>query len=81
MSDHDELRNLLIDFFGLSSAVQNEELSQSSLPAWDSLAMVQLIGELQSTFGVEFDLDQIQALRSYSEIRECLSRKGVNLAG
>ena len=80
MSEQDRLRNLLIDFFGLSPAVTNEELSQPAIPAWDSLAMVQLIGELQSAFGIEFDLDEIQALRSYNEIRDCLLRKGVNVA-
>jgi acyl carrier protein len=49
------------------------------VPAWDSLAMVQLIGELQAVFAVDFDIEEIQTLRSYAEIRNCLHGKGVKL--
>jgi hypothetical protein len=38
--------------------------------------MVQLISELQATFSVDFDLDEIQRLRSYDEIRAALVSKG-----
>jgi acyl carrier protein len=44
---------------------------------WDSLAMVQLITELERRFSKEFDLEEIHRLRSYTEIRETLSRKGL----
>ncbi len=77
MKNNDRLRELLIDFFALPADVR--ELSQKAIPAWDSLAMVQLIGELQATFAIEFDIDEIQALRSYQEIRDCLARKGVDV--
>jgi hypothetical protein len=40
--------------------------------------MVQLIADLQGTFSVEFDLEEIQSLRSYDEIRSALSRKGIS---
>jgi acyl carrier protein len=39
--------------------------------------MVQLITELERRYSVEFDLDEIQLLRSYAEIREALTRKGL----
>lgn len=78
MRNKDRLHELLIDFFGLPSDTGTEQLSQAALPAWDSLAMVQLIGELQANFSVEFDIDEIQELRSYEEIRDCLARKGIN---
>jgi acyl carrier protein len=77
MKNRDRLRELLIDFFALPAEVG--ELSQKAIPAWDSLAMVQLIGELQATFAVDFDIDEIQTLRNYEEIRDCLARKGVDV--
>ena len=39
--------------------------------------MVQLIAELQNRYSVEFDLEEIQTLRSYREIYDTLVRKGV----
>jgi hypothetical protein len=41
--------------------------------------MVQLIAELQGSFSVEFELDEIDALRSYEEIQRTLSKKGISL--
>jgi acyl carrier protein len=80
MKNKDRLQEVLVEFFALPASTPTTELSQKTIPAWDSLAMVQLIGELQTAFNVEFDIDEIQTLRSYEEIRHCLMAKGVDLA-
>jgi acyl carrier protein len=77
MSDKDRLLDLLIEFFNLPSNTGAKDISQNTVSSWDSLAMVQLISELQATFSVEFDLDEIQRLRSYDEIRTALASKGI----
>jgi acyl carrier protein len=79
MPRHDALLELLVEFFQLPSGTAPEALSQKSVANWDSLAMVRLIAELQSTFFVEFDLDEIETLTTYTQIREALTRKGVTL--
>lgn len=79
MNKSDRLLRLLTDFFNLPAETHPREISQQTIPSWDSLAMVQLIGDLQGSFLVEFDLDEIEALRSYDEIRHALTRKGVSL--
>jgi acyl carrier protein len=73
----DLLQTLLIDFFDLPADTPREELRQEAIGKWDSLAMVQLIAELQGTFGTDFELNEIEHLRSYDEIRAALSRKRV----
>ena len=73
----DSLHRLLIEFFDLPANTRSEDISQQLLSKWDSLAMVQLITELERRFSIEFDLDEIHRLRSYAEIREVLSRKGL----
>ena len=79
MKNKDRLHELLVEFFALPASIPTTELSQKTIAAWDSLAMVQLIGEIQAVFAIEFDIDEIQTLRSYEEIRNCLMAKGVNL--
>ncbi len=79
MQKNDPLQQLLAEFFDLPPDTDPSEITQDRLPSWDSLAMVQLIAELQRTFSVDFDLEEIQYLRSYSEIRAALSRKAVSL--
>ena len=71
------LHRLLVEFFELQANTRSEDISQQLLAKWDSLAMVQLITELERRFSIEFDLDEINRLRSYAEIREVLSRKGL----
>jgi len=79
MDNNDALLRLLRDFFNLPPDIRPEEITQKKIGAWDSLAMVQLIADLQGTFLVDFDLDEIGALRCYEEIRDTLLKKGVSL--
>jgi acyl carrier protein len=79
MQRADSLLQLLIEFFDLRTDVPPENVTQSAVAAWDSLAMVQLISELQAAFSVEFELEELEALRSYEEIKRALKRKGVVL--
>lgn len=78
MNDSDPLLRLLVEFFDLPADTRPENVRQQLLPSWDSLAMVQLITELEGKFLVNFDIDEIQRLRSYGEIRDALSRKGIS---
>jgi len=75
----DALLQLLVEFFDLPADTRPENIKQQLLPSWDSLAMVQLITELEGRFLVNFDIDEIQRLRTYDEIRAALSTKDVSL--
>jgi acyl carrier protein len=77
----DTLLQLLVEFFDLPTDTRPENIRQQLLPSWDSLAMVQLITELEGRFLVNFDIEEIQRLRSYDEIRDVLTKKGVSLEG
>jgi len=76
----DRLRDLLIEFFELPPDTMASDIVQERIAKWDSLAMVQLIVELQTVFGVEFEVDEIDRLTSYSQIGEALGRKGVKVS-
>jgi acyl carrier protein len=75
-NNNDPLLGLLLEFFDLPADTRPENISQQLLPSWDSLRMVQLITELERMFSVNFDIDEIDRLRSYDEIRDALCRKG-----
>lgn len=77
MSESHALRDLLIEFFELPPTTATDDLTQSSVAKWDSLAMVQLITEMQSALAVEFDINEIERLTSYAEIRVALTRKAL----
>ena len=77
MDPEDRLLPLLLEFFELPADTRPENIRQQLLPAWDSLATVQLITDLERAFSVSFDIEEIVRLRSYQEIRDALSRQGV----
>ncbi len=79
-AETDRLRDLLIEFFELPPDTMASDIVQERITKWDSLAMVQLIVELQTVFEVEFDVDEIDQLTSYSRIGEALGRKGVKVS-
>ena len=76
MNNNDPLLGLLVEFFELPPDILPENITRQSLPSLDSLRMVQLITELEGAFLVNFDIDEIDRLRSYDEIRDALCRKG-----
>jgi acyl carrier protein len=78
-NNNDPLLRLLVEFFDLPDDTQPENIRQPLLASWDSLAMVQLITELEGAFSVNFDVGEIQRLRSYDEIRDALFKKGISL--
>jgi len=79
MNNNDPLLDLLLEFFDLPAHTRPEDIRQQLVPSWDSLAMVQLITELEGKFLVSFDVHEIQRLRSYDEIGDVLRRKVVSL--
>ena len=79
MNNSDPLQGLLVDFFNLPPETSPSQITQQAIESWDSLAMVQLIVDLQRAFAIQFDLNEIETLRSYEEISRALSRRGVLL--
>ncbi|MGA2556122.1 MAG: hypothetical protein ABSG04_07595 [Verrucomicrobiota bacterium] len=79
MNTNDPLRQLLVEFLELPADTPPEQISQQAVKHWDSFLMVRLITELQESFSVEFDLDEVDKLTDYAQIRAALVRKGVGL--
>ena len=77
MSSSDVFRQLLIAFFDLLFDIEPENISQKSIPAWNSLASIQLIAELQGRFNVDLDVKKLKSRRSYSGFATALSEKAL----
>ena len=62
------LKNVL----GLESATK--ALSQQNCDKWDSLRHLNLIVELESEFGVEFDPEEISGMKCFEDIERVLTQ-------
>lgn len=55
----------------------NDGLEYNSIPEWDSVAHMALIAELEDSFDVMLDTDDIVAMSSVGKIREILKKYDV----
>jgi len=54
-----------------------DPMSFEEVPGWDSIGHMNLVTELESRFGISFDMDEIVALDSVGAVRAIVARKKV----
>ena len=77
MNNHEKLMLAISGVLDVSVDLINDDSDQDSLPGWDSLAMVNLVMELETIFNVSFDLLEIAEFKSVRIIKLFLEDKGV----
>lgn len=56
-----------------------DDLRYNSIPEWDSVAHMALIAELEESYDIMLDTDDIVAMSSVGKIREILGKYDVNV--
>ena len=77
MNATDKLRDAFARALYLDSAGISEELAYNSIPEWDSVAHMALVAELERSFDVMLDTDEIIDMSSFGKARQILARHGV----
>ncbi|MGO9114290.1 MAG: acyl carrier protein [Thermoguttaceae bacterium] len=54
-----------------------DPMSFEEVPGWDSIGHMNLVTELESRFGISFDMDEIVGLDSVGAVRAIVARKKV----
>lgn len=79
MTTKDRLINVVADVFNLPVSEISDSSSQDTIEKWDSLGLINLVSELETTFSVQFELADIAVMKNVAIIREILKDKGVDL--
>jgi acyl carrier protein len=73
----------LVDCFVQTFAIEREhvtlDLAYQSIPPWDSVGHMALVAEIENTFNVTLDTDEIIAMSDVSKAVEILRTHGVVL--
>lgn len=77
MNNEEKLFRTIAGVLNVDPATVTEASSPSTIPGWDSLAMVNLVAELEAAFGVEFDILEIADFHNVQIIKTTLIDKGV----
>ena len=65
----------------LQNIFENQEIdinsSAENLNEWDSVAMINIVLEIENQFKVKINVNDITNLKSYKSIKKILSNKGI----
>lgn len=78
-NNKEKLYNVVSEILGVKKSDINEKSSQDNIENWDSLAIVNMVTELERAFDVQFDILEIVEFYSIEIIRLILIEKGVKL--
>ncbi len=77
MDNLNKYNQVFCETFGVSEDVLNDAFTFRAVPAWDSVAHLSLISNLEDEFDVMFDAEDILHYGSYLNGIEILKRYGV----
>jgi acyl carrier protein len=73
----DKLQTIFSEALGLPAEVDWATLAYRKVPEWDSVAHMQLVGEIEEAFGVMLDTTDVLGMSSFAAARDILSKYGV----
>ena len=77
MNNQKKIFITIAEVLEIKKSLINENSSSDTLKNWDSLAMINIIIELEKNFNVKFNALEIANLQSLKIIKETLRKKGV----
>lgn len=61
---------------GIAPDAIHDELRYATIPQWDSIAHMSVVGALEEAFGVMIDMDEVIDMSSVGKAREILRKHG-----
>lgn len=68
-----------VNGLGIDESAVNGELAYQSIPEWDSVGHMGLIAELEESFGIQMETDDIVDFSSFEGGKEILKKYGVEI--
>ena len=72
-----KLEELIGNILDLNPTELTDDLTQSAVQSWDSLAHINIIMALEEVYGVTFSTEEIPTVKSLGDVRRLLRMKGV----
>jgi len=79
MSENNKLLNAFLAALGEQDSNEIERAEYGVTTGWDSMAHMQLIGEIESTFDVMLDTDEVISMSSYQRAKEIVKAHGIEV--
>lgn len=80
MTNLEKYKEVFKNIFGVDESVLNEDFTFKAISAWDSMTHMSLITELEDTFDIMLETEDIIHYGSYMNGIEILKRYGVEFS-
>ncbi len=80
MSNKEIYDGIFIDCFGVSQTELNEDLKYQSVESWDSVGHMAMVAQLEDTFGIMLEMDDIIDFGSYTIGVDILKKYNVEIS-
>ncbi len=75
----DRLKKVFIEVLDIRPETDWDNLKYRGIEQWDSVAHMQLVGEIEETFDVMLETNDVLAMSSFNEAVKILQRLGASL--
>lgn len=76
-----KLRAAFVEALGIDGDVTDwESLAYRGIPEWDSVAHMQLVGEIEDVFDIMLETDDVIDMSSFNKAKEILGKYGVAIS-
>lgn len=79
MNNISKYKKSFVDALSIKEDVVNSKLEYNSIPEWDSIGHMSLIGALEDEFGISIDTDDIIDFSSFDKGKEILKKYEVDI--
>jgi len=79
MTNKEKYNQVFINCFSVDELKLNEKFAYESVPAWDSVGHMSMIAELEDTFDIMMETDDIIDFSSYEKGKELLNKYDVEI--
>ena len=79
MTNLEKYDRIFMNVFGVKKTDLNEGFTLRAVQQWDSVAHLSLISELEDTFDIMFDTEDILHYGSYENGKQILRNMGIDL--
>lgn len=81
MNNKEKYIKAFVSSLGIEETAVTEDLTYQSFPEWDSVGHMELISELEDTFDISMETDDIIELSSFNEGIRILGKYGISIEG
>ena len=75
------LKQAFVEALGLDADTTDwGRLAYRRIPEWDSVAHMQLVGEIEDAFDIMLETDDVIDMSSYSKAKEILGKYGIDFS-